>query len=219
MLRFSPTAWAKLLFLRDAGPTEIGGFGISGAGDVLLVEDVRLVWQTCDWVSVAFDDQAVADFFDDHVDADRRPEQFGRIWVHTHPGHSPRPSLTDEETFARVFGGCDWSVMLIVARGGATYARLQFGVGPGGAIEIAVEVDYGAEFLASDWDAWQAEYAACIVDSSVLAATGRPVTAGGLSEPGAADDAWPERDDWLQDARLWEFPYDIEEEQSLDDNW
>ena len=28
-LRFSPTAWAKLVYLRDAGPTEIGGFGIT----------------------------------------------------------------------------------------------------------------------------------------------------------------------------------------------
>ena len=26
-LRFTPTAWAKLLFLGDRGPTEIGGFG------------------------------------------------------------------------------------------------------------------------------------------------------------------------------------------------
>ena len=29
ILRFSPTAWAKLLFLRDYGPTEVGGFGIA----------------------------------------------------------------------------------------------------------------------------------------------------------------------------------------------
>ena len=28
-LRFSPAAWAKLLWLRDAGPTEIGGFAVT----------------------------------------------------------------------------------------------------------------------------------------------------------------------------------------------
>ena len=28
-LRFSPTAWAKLLYLRDFGRTEVGGFGIA----------------------------------------------------------------------------------------------------------------------------------------------------------------------------------------------
>ena len=30
-LRLSPTAWAKLLYLRDAGDSEVGGFGISAA--------------------------------------------------------------------------------------------------------------------------------------------------------------------------------------------
>src|SRR4051812_35743192 len=38
-LRFSPTAWAKLLFLRDIGDTEVGGFGITPADDLLFVED------------------------------------------------------------------------------------------------------------------------------------------------------------------------------------
>ena len=42
-LRFSPYAWAKLLYLRDRGDTEVGGFGISCPEDLLLVEDVRLV--------------------------------------------------------------------------------------------------------------------------------------------------------------------------------
>jgi hypothetical protein len=63
-LRLSPTAWAKLLYLRDAGETEVGGFGISAADDLLFVEDVQLVRQTCDVASVAFDDESVADFFD-----------------------------------------------------------------------------------------------------------------------------------------------------------
>src|SRR5688572_2775875 len=67
-LRLTPYAWAKLLTLRDAGPTEIGGFGISAPGDPLLVEDVCLVKQRCDWASVTFDDAAVADFFDEQVD-------------------------------------------------------------------------------------------------------------------------------------------------------
>ena len=61
VLRFSPTAWAKLLFLRDVGDTEIGGFGIAPSDDLLFVEDVRLVQQTCTWVHVEFDDQSVAD--------------------------------------------------------------------------------------------------------------------------------------------------------------
>src|SRR6185369_8446210 len=88
VLRFSPAAWAKLLFLRDAGDCEIGGFGIAQADGLLLVTDVALVKQTCNWASVEFDDESVADFFEDQADAGRRPEEFARLWIHTHPGNS-----------------------------------------------------------------------------------------------------------------------------------
>ena len=110
--------------------------------------------------SVSFDDQAVADFFDAQVDAGRKPEQFGRHWLHTHPGDSPQPSSTDEETFDRVFGSCQWAVMFVLAQGGKTYARLRFSVGPGGSIVIPVEVDFRAPFGPSRQEAWEAEYKA-----------------------------------------------------------
>ena len=58
------------------------------------------------------DDEAVSVFFEDQVDLGRKPEQFFRLWCHTHPGDSPDPSSIDEETFARVFGRCDWAVMV-----------------------------------------------------------------------------------------------------------
>ena len=168
-LRLNPTAWAKLLYLRDRGDTEVGGFGISAADDLLYVEDIQLVRQSCDTASVAFDDQSVADFFDRQVDAGLQPYQAGRIWTHTHPGSSPRPSQTDEETFARVFGHTDWAVMFILASDGQTYARLQFHVGPGGGMLIPVEVDYQHTFQASDHAAWTQEYAA-----NVESGSGRP---------------------------------------------
>jgi proteasome lid subunit RPN8/RPN11 len=110
----------QALVLRDAGETEIGGFGISAPADLLFVDDVQLVAQSCTWVHVEFDDQAVADFFDGQVDAGRPPEEFARIWVHTHPGTSPEPSGTDEATFARVFGRSDWAVMFIPNRSAGT---------------------------------------------------------------------------------------------------
>jgi proteasome lid subunit RPN8/RPN11 len=161
-LRFSPTAWAKLLFLRDRGPTEVGGFGIAPAGDLLCVEDVRLMQQACTAVSVAFDDSSVAEFFDEQVDVGRRPEQFGRIWIHTHPGESAEPSSLDEATFARVFGACEWAVMCIVARGGETYCRLRFATGPGGSFEIPIEIDFTRVFGASSHSSWSVEYATTV---------------------------------------------------------
>ena len=166
-LRFSPTAWAKLLYLRDLGDTEVGGFGISAADDLLYVEDVQLVRQVCTGASVAFDDQAVAEFFDRQVDLGRRPAQFGRLWVHTHPGNFAEPSMTDEETFARVFGRTDWAVMFILARQGQSYARLRFHVGPGGDVDLPVRVDYSRPFAASDHAAWKEQYAACVAESPI----------------------------------------------------
>ena len=146
MLRFHPTAWAKLLFLRDLGETEVGGFGISAADDLLLIEDFVLVRQHCSVITVAFEDESVAEFFDRQIDRELRPEQFGRIWIHTHPGESAQPSSVDEETFARVFGRSDWAVMAIVACGGDTFARLQFPAGPGGSLPLPLAVDYRRPF-------------------------------------------------------------------------
>ena len=151
-----------MLYLRDYGDTEIGGFGISSADDLSLIADVQLVKQQCTSMTVAFDDTSVADYFDEQCDAGRRPEQFASIWIHTHPGKSAEPSGTDEETFARCFGNSDWSIMAIVAVGGATYARLQFNVGPAASISIPMEVDFSSAFSGSDCEAWEQEYLACV---------------------------------------------------------
>ena len=158
VLRFTPHAWAKLLYMRDAGGTEVGGFGIAHPNDLLLIEDFVTVKQTASAASINFNDEAVADFFDQQVDEGRQPEQFARCWIHTHPGNCPNPSAVDEATFARVFGGSDFAIMLILANGGKVYARLRFNVGPGGEVLIPVEVDYGCEFAASDPEAWELEY-------------------------------------------------------------
>lgn len=158
MLRFTPWAWAKLVFLRDLGPTEVGGFGISAKDDLLLIEDIRLVRQRCTSVTVQFDDAAVADFFDEMVDRGLPPERFARVWIHTHPGNSASPSSVDEETFIRSFGRSDWALMFILAQGGQTTARLRFHVGPGGDCELPVDVDFSCDFAAPNRADWKEEY-------------------------------------------------------------
>ena len=112
VLRFSPTAWAKLLFFRDRGETEISGFGITDHDDLLYVTEFLTIKQDTTIASISLDDEAVADFFESQVEAGRQPQQFFRIWCHSHPGDSPEPSGTDHETFHRVFGRCDWAVMV-----------------------------------------------------------------------------------------------------------
>jgi len=159
MLRFSPTAWAKLLFLRDLGPTEVGGFGITESEDLLFVNDFVLVEQRCTETFTSLDDVAVAEFFEQQVDLGRQPQEFGRIWIHTHPGSCPQPSPTDHRTFQRVFGGCDWAVMFILARGGETFADLHWRQGGPARIPLDVEIDFSVPFAESDHVAWSEEYA------------------------------------------------------------
>jgi hypothetical protein len=124
------------------GPTEVGGFGVSSAEDPLYVEDFRIIRQHCTSVTTRFDDEGVADYFDHCVDQGLRPGQFGRIWCHTHPNVSATPSWTDEETFARCFGGCEWSVMFVLSRTSRTYARVAFNAVPGFQVEVHVRIHW-----------------------------------------------------------------------------
>jgi len=170
-LTFAPLAWLKLLFFCHLGDTEIGGFGITAKDDPLYVQDFVTVRQQTSTVTVKMDDQAVADFSDCCVDAGIPPRRFLRVWCHTHPGSSPQPSGTDEHTFARVFGSCDWAIMFILSHTGNTYCRLSFHVGPGSAVEIPVAVEWFAwpavlsdpQFSMANLLAdWQKEFAANI---------------------------------------------------------
>lgn len=152
------------MFLRDFGPTEVGGFGISAHDDLLLIQDISLVRQKCSVVTVKFDDQAVADHFDDYVDLDYAVERFARIWVHTHPGDSAQPSSTDEETFSRCFGKSDWAIMFILAQRGETYARMALNAGPGGDLMLPVEIDFSHPFPASEEQDWEQEYLSSVTE-------------------------------------------------------
>jgi hypothetical protein len=152
-----------LLFLRDVGDTEVGGFGIC-PNELLLVEDIQLVDQTCTCTTVKFHDDAVANFFDEKVDTGLQPEQFARIWIHTHPGDCAQPSLTDEDTFDRVFRRANWAVMFILACGGDSFARLRFNEGPRADILLPASVDFNCAFSQSDFDVWEAEYEQSVTD-------------------------------------------------------
>ena len=165
----------------------MGGFGIASPEDLLFVKDLVLIEQQCTEVTVEFADRAVADFFDDQIDLNRRPEQFARIWIHTHPGDSPRPSSVDVETFERVFGQCDWAVMFIIAQSGKTYAELYWRHGGPASLRMQVDVDYAQPFLSSDHETWAEEYHTCVTDRSALISS--------------AEIEW---DDWL--IENWESP-------------
>ena len=171
-LTLAPLAFLKWQYLCHAGPTEAAAFGLSAEHDPLYLDDLLVVRQRVTAVTAAFDDAAVADLFDEMADAGIAPARFARVWLHTHPGRSPEPSRTDEATFARAFGRCDWSVLAVLARSGHGYARLHFAAGPGGSVELPVAVDWAAWPAAAADPArplddiaagWRREYAALVV--------------------------------------------------------
>jgi hypothetical protein len=97
-----------------------------------------------------------------------------------------------------VFGNCEWAVMFILARGGATFARLRCNVGPGANVRLPVEVDFSRPFAASAHADWQQEYETNVNELVVEPAV------NGLSRLAAvsygADDAWYEAwDDYVQE--------------------
>jgi hypothetical protein len=163
-LQFAPAAWIKLQRLCHLGNTEVGGFGVVLDPSELVVSEFVIVKQRCSPVSVAFDDEAVAGYFNTMVDRGLSPQQFARIWLHTHPGEGAQPSGVDDETFERAFGGCDWSVMFILARGGQVYTRLRFGTGPGGELEIPFAVRWDLPLGEVDEASWRAEYKSNVVE-------------------------------------------------------
>src|SRR4051794_1102008 len=97
-LIFAPLAWLKLQYFCHVGDTEIGGFGITAKENLLYVEDFVTVRQQTSMMTVAMEDEAVADYSDRCVDAGLLPQNYLRIWCHTHPGSSAEPSGVDEET-------------------------------------------------------------------------------------------------------------------------
>ena len=158
-LRLTPYAWLKWQFMCHRGATEVAGFGLSAAHDPLYLEDILVIGQHASPATVAFEDVAVADLFDEMVDQGVPPNRFARVWLHSHPGSSVTPSAVDEATFARVFGACDWAVMGILSRAGNTYARLQNNVGPGCSQELPVVVD---------WQSWPQYLAHASFDSHAM---------------------------------------------------
>jgi len=158
VLKFSPYAWAKIIAMRDFGNTEIGGYGITESDDPLLVTDFRLIKQQCSSVTVEFDKEDSIKFVEEMTDKGLSYWQFGSIFLHSHPGNCPNPSITDEENFDKNFSLPHMAVFFIIAKQGATYCRLRYNVSAGTEVTIDSTVDYTTPFPASDKIAWEAEY-------------------------------------------------------------
>lgn len=157
-LRFTPYAWAKLLYMRDAGDTEVGMYGITPTEDPMLITDVKLVKQECTVATVELDKKDSGEFVERMLDEGLAPWQCQNIWIHTHPGNCPEPSSIDEENFRKNFSHPHWAIFFILANGGQTWCEVQFNVGPTCRVTCEHSVIYKNKFLGTDHEAWKAEY-------------------------------------------------------------
>lgn len=170
-LRFTLYSWRKLCYIRDLGDTEVSFFAVSRRDDPGLVIDVRMPYQTGSMAYTEFDEERLANFFEDMVDAGLHPEEFGRIWCHTHPGQSASPSGKDEDTFKEEFGATNWAIMFILGKGSnaqttcrikyRNHPELEHVLGTHVSKELDVEVDLEADCPAINQDArelWKQEY-------------------------------------------------------------
>lgn len=196
-LRFTPYAWAKYAYLRDVGTTEIGGFGVAAAHDPLLIVDIALVEQECSSCTVELEGESIAELMERMAAAGVPPERCTRVWLHTHPGNSAQPSGTDEDTFEEIYGTAPWAVMAILANGGQCYARAQYGIGPGGSVELAMGVVWYEAFPASDHAAWDDEYLQYVTEKVWTA----PAKVTHATDRGALARTQYDADDWLEKAR------------------
>lgn len=159
-LRFTAYAYAKLLWMRDRGDTEVAGYATTATDDPLLVTDFRLIKQQCTSASFDLDQDDLVEDVERTLDMGLAPWQTHNILCHSHPGNSPQPSGTDETNFVKAFSHPNWAIMFIIANGGATYCRMKINVGPGVVKEIKVAVDWRIPFCGTKEQEWEKEYKA-----------------------------------------------------------
>lgn len=177
ILRFTSEAWEELSARRAIGDDRVRGFGITTAVDPLTIEEIRFLPRH--EVTEPFDDAEVLDFYSRAVERELPMDRYARVWVGSRPGRSARPASVDEAIFARLYGAVPWSVLCLVASGGATYARLRYNVGPAGAWKVPVVVNESQ--------------ASRLVDSDACAEAVAPVAVARDFEP---DDSWYRPEEW-----------------------
>lgn len=140
VFRFSPTAYQKIVWFLDNIKEEISGFGITSIDDPWLIEDFALVTQQSCTSSTEMED--LGKYALDMSKKGYPPNRCMRVWIHTHPGDSCKPSMQDENMFQEIMDNYEWFAMIIFGRSKDTYARVGYRNGPRIAVEVKTEVDW-----------------------------------------------------------------------------
>lgn len=240
-IKFTPYAWAKLLYMRDRGGTEVAGYGVTGTEDPLLVTDFVLVKQECTIVTFDLDAADSAEYMEKMMDKGLMPWQYANILIHTHPGDSPSPSGVDEKNFISAFSHPNWAIMFIIAEGGACYCRLKVNVGPGSVVELKTIIEWNTKFDGTNIQAWEEEYQTKVVEQHVasMRMTGKEGKKGNIANhfqrhdddlyTDFSDPLWHNKQEQQYDRlghidqdeldRLGEEAYKIDDEIDFDCHW
>ena len=143
-LIFSPYAYAKYIWFRDRGKTEISAMAQSSVEDRFYIEDIHIIKQKSSAALTTFDDDGFAEYMEDMVMDGHSSSNVGRIWLHTHPGFSSTPSMTDEDTFKDKFGLCSWAIMGILSHDDMTVWLSMTSEGQSYYMKMEIDIDWKA---------------------------------------------------------------------------
>lgn len=142
-LVFTPAVYARLRHFANATENEVAAWGICEDPDnPLLVTDLHLPLQTNNPCYVEMDDDAINRYLVDQTILGRSPEQFMRVWIHTHPGASPTPSSHDRDTFERLTKELPWLVMFIMSEAASMTATYRGPLTSQPNLRLTPTVDY-----------------------------------------------------------------------------
>lgn len=141
-------------------------WGLSRPGSPLELVDLSVPKQECTAVETEFTEEGLIEHFHHCVDdlGMESASQFQRVWLHTHPGNSATPSGQDWQTFnGHLFNSQDYSVMYIIARGGAMTCHVRVNAGGISLVqEVQTYIDYDCLYPGVSDEVisqWEDEYA------------------------------------------------------------
>lgn len=110
-------------------PKEIGGFGyVERISDrEFRLTKLVLLKRKTSAVSVEPAPEAYAEYVTQEIPEGKEKEEIGKIrfYWHSHPGMSPYPSLTDEESIKNLSAGRGWIIWMIINQKGEYVLALE----------------------------------------------------------------------------------------------
>ena len=155
---FTPYAYAKMIYMRDKQANEVSCMAIT-PNTLNIIEELYFPRQEVQSAYVDIDEDGLALMCDELAQKGLQPEQFMRIWIHTHPkSMGATPSGRDRQCMEESFSTPDWAIMMIFSQNGESFAELRMNKPFLMTQKLDIFVDYSSPFPASNKAEWDKEY-------------------------------------------------------------